>query len=1433
MSIHKVAVIFDNTGRPETTGLYCRRALGQLVEVEHFRPSELERVPATGFDLYLNVDDGLKYAWRGDLHPSAFWAIDTHIDLERVIQHAQGFDHVFAAQRNGAEELRKAGLATATWLPLACDPAIHRPHDVPLQYDVAFVGNLFRGPRSDLLAAIRERFPRTFVGRRYFEQMAQVYSAARLVFNRSVADDLNMRVFEALGCGACLLTNDLAENGQAELLEPGRQLVTYADQEDLLEKLAWYLAHDDERARVAAEGRAEVLARHTYLHRMSTLLRTVERRTARTQVAGISIAPDQPATAERTVSAVLLAWKRPDNMRTIVSHLLHEPLIDDILVWNNNPEVQYEFGNPRVRVIQSPVNVLTYGRYACLGNVRHDVVYVQDDDCLVHNIQALHEAFELGDRQQLTCNLKLDHLINAPRMTFGTAQLALVGWGALFRREWGSVLDDYRAAYGPDELRHREADRIFSVLLNRRHRFLPADVTDLPGAEGSEALSVDPQHAEFTRAAICRALALLQGSPPARNPEPSTRTTSGRSAADKEPFYFEFDRPEVRDLVPLSAGRILDVGCGSGRLGAALQARQECDVVGIEMDGRAASNARQVLADVVEADIERGEVVFAEERFDCVVCADVLEHLRDPAAVLRNVRRWLAPDGSLVLSVPNVRNHTVIQSLLAGNWTYESAGLLDEDHVRFFTRRELEKLLFRCGFEIEELRMAPGDGFDQWVQSGRSRTVSVGGLQVRAASTQDAQEYFAYQWLIRARPAPASACGLTSIIIVTHNQLAYTRQCVDSIRLRTDEPYELVFVDNGSTDGTPEYLRSLGDVTVVVNDTNRGFPAAVNQGLQAARGNHLLLLNNDTVVTTGWLRRLLDALHADPQLGLVGPVSNNVSGEQCIEAGYGQLNELDGWAWDRQRSAQCGEPPAIVPTDRLVGFCLLIKRRVLDEIGLLDERFGIGCFEDDDFCRRALAAGWGCAIVPTAFVHHFGSATFRGSGVDLGDVLRRNQQAYDQKWNGNGHSNGADGCSDQTNGQSVRERDDDRLIAPDPQVPGRRRPQFMIERDAAEDLLLQPNTLKLSVCLIVRDNERTIRPCLESVRPWVDEMVVVDTGSVDRTPEICRELGARVFHWPWRDDFAAARNVSLDQARGEWVFWMDSDDTIPVECGRRLRKLVDGPHAGEMMGYVLQVHCPGKNSDDLTVVDHVKLFRNRPDLRFEFRIHEQILPSIRRANGDVAFTEIFVVHSGADHTAEGRAHKLQRDFRLLELELRERPEHPFVLFNLGMTYADAGQHREAVEHLQRCIAVSQPQESHLRKAYALLVAALQQLQHYPQAHAVCWRGLELFPDDKELLFRDAMLLHQAGRLEEAAATYERLLAEPTDRHFSSLDAGIAGDKARHNLAIVYEEMGRIDLADEQRRLIPPVSRQALWARAPALHQPNVPRRGRHLAERGW
>jgi glycosyltransferase involved in cell wall biosynthesis len=340
--------------------------------------------------------------------------------------------------------------------------------------------------------------------------------------------------------------------------------------------------------------------------------------------------------------------------------------------------------------------------------------------------------------------------------------------------------------------------------------------------------------------------------------------------------------------------------------------------------------------------------------------------------------------------------------------------------------------------------------------------------------------------------------------------------------------------------------------------------------------------------------------------------------------------------------------------------------------------------------------------------------------------------------------------------------------------------------------------------MIVRDNAKTLPACLASISRWTDELVVVDTGSHDDTPAISRHYNARLFSFPWCDDFSAARNESLRHARGEWLFWMDSDDTIDERNGRRLRELASAEHPLAILGFVMQVHCPGPNAqgeEDFTFVDQVKLVRNLPNLRFDGRIHEQILPSIRRVGGDVAWTDIHVVHSGSDLSVAGRRRKHERDLRILNLELQDRPDHPFTLFNLGMTHADAGDYEQAVHFLDRSIQVALDSESYLRKAYALLVNANFQLFRFDAAKEACRRGRKLFPDDPELRFREGAMAHQECRFRSAEEAYLDVLDRRREQQFSSVDMGIFTYKSRHNLALLYENMEQLRLVEMQWRHI--------------------------------
>ncbi|MFD2328652.1 glycosyltransferase [Cohnella sp. GCM10020058] len=236
---------------------------------------------------------------------------------------------------------------------------------------------------------------------------------------------------------------------------------------------------------------------------------------------------------------------------------------------------------------------------------------------------------------------------------------------------------------------------------------------------------------------------------------------------------------------------------------------------------------------------------------------------------------------------------------------------------------------------------------------------------------------------------------LTSIVIATFNKLAFTQECIDSIRRHTEPgAYELIVVDNRSTDGTQDWLREQEDVRLVQNDDNLGFTAACNQGVAIARGTEILLLNNDTVVTPRWLSNMLACLYSADDVGAVGTVTNYCSNYQSIPVDYADMDGMQAFAADYNRS----DPTRWEERLRLIGYNMLIRREALDRVGPLDERFSPGNFEDDDLSLRLRQAGYRLLLCKDTFIHHHGSVSFGEARERFAALLRTNAAKFEDKW---------------------------------------------------------------------------------------------------------------------------------------------------------------------------------------------------------------------------------------------------------------------------------------------------------------------------------------------------------------------------------------------------------------------------------------------------
>jgi len=228
---------------------------------------------------------------------------------------------------------------------------------------------------------------------------------------------------------------------------------------------------------------------------------------------------------------------------------------------------------------------------------------------------------------------------------------------------------------------------------------------------------------------------------------------------------------------------------------------------------------------------------------------------------------------------------------------------------------------------------------------------------------------------------------------------------------------------------------------------------------------------------------------------------------------------------------------------------------------------------------------------------------------------------------------------------------------------------------------------RLTLCMIVKNEERFLEGCLQSVHGVVDEIVIVDTGSTDRTVEIAERCGAKIFNFEWDGDFSAARNESLRHATGDWILYLDADEQLAPGQGKALRTLLNNPNVG---GYTLLVG--GEHQLPSGVVRQVnsypRLFRRYPTIRFEGKVHEQITPSIQRLGKAILPTDIFIEHLGYAQSLEVVREKCWRNISLLRDQLKQNPQDAYARFQLGNTLTVLEEYDAAREELKQALSSS-------------------------------------------------------------------------------------------------------------------------------------------------
>ena len=734
-------------------------------------------------------------------------------------------------------------------------------------------------------------------------------------------------------------------------------------------------------------------------------------------------------------------------------------------------------------------------------------------------------------------------------------------------------------------------------------------------------------------------------------------------------------------------------------------------------------------------------------------------------------------------------------------------------------------------------------------------------------------------------PAPSSS-PLASVVILTFNQLPYTRECIEVLLKQTPQSLQIILVDNGSTDGTVSWLQAFAAqdarVCLILNNENRGFAAGCNQGIEKALGRYVVLLNNDVLVTPEWLTGLLECHAALPNAGIVGPMTNSASGIQVIETpDYIAAGGIDSFA-TRFRSQHRYRR---ILSRRIVGFCMLFERALSSEIGWLDESFGSGNYEDDDYCLRSAIAGYCNVIAGDVFVHHYGGVSFGGAGIDYRSSLATNSGLFREKWSRpvtdravgeriavcraredledlllgeresevvdlldrfgrefpercelrklyeelkatstleGYHDDPASGlaclerakCAEQhgeheysnalimkgfmlepwrpvliqavqglaengVHGLSILVEETVRLF---PASRGLARLRVKISVKNPETALAAAERFlryfgpddeiiewgirlrrtqgpyhrpaltghAVTLCMIVRNEEHCLARCLSSCLPVVHEVVVVDTGSVDRTRRIAELFGAHVIEQSWNGDFSTARNASLAAATADWLLVMDADEVLSArdwETFSQVLATTAPPAAFQMTtrNYTNQasgdgfVPCSGEYPEDesgagWTTSTKIRLFPSQRKICFEGVVHELVETSVVRAGIPVVTHPVVVHHYGG-----------------LEAARLQRKREFYYVLGLEKLHAGAG--------------------DDLKALYELAIQAAE-LKRFDEAEGLWRRFLE-----KEVHYAPAWsnfgyVLLRRGVLDEAGAAIERALEIQPEYHAAHINRAL-------------------------------------------------------------
>jgi GT2 family glycosyltransferase len=574
-----------------------------------------------------------------------------------------------------------------------------------------------------------------------------------------------------------------------------------------------------------------------------------------------------------------------------------------------------------------------------------------------------------------------------------------------------------------------------------------------------------------------------------------------------------------------------------------------------------------------------------------------------------------------------------------------------------------------------------------------------------------------------------------SIVLLTYNDLELTCQCLNHIRRYADESYELIVITNESNGENLEYLQEQEDIQLIINSGDPSIARGYNQGTELASGKYILFMTYYSLLTEKSLSSMLLCLEDECGAAMVGPVSNEVSGYQRINIPYGDLSQIVSFA-QINREKKLGARKQVF---RLLSHCLLVKKDVLEELGGFDERFGRETYEDDDLCLRAVNKGYSLYVAQDAFVHYINplsSPSF--NKVEYYKLLTENRQKAINKWG----------------------------------------------FDVAEYLIKLRVPISISLCMIVKNEEEVLARCLECVKDIADEIIIVDTGSTDKTKIIAGHYTDKIYDFTWIDDFAAARNYAFQQASKEYILWLDADDIIMEEDRIKLLALkqnLDPSIDSVTMNYNLAFDQYGNVTTSLR---RNRLVKRLNHFSWIGAVHEYLA-----VYGTIMDSNIAVTHKSEWHDSD-------RNLKIYEKRLATgevfSPRDQYYFANELM---DHQFYAKAIEWYQKFLATGQGWVEDNLSACRKLCDCYQQLGDLENAEKYIFKSFVYDTPRAEFCCRLGYLFQNRQQFEQAAFWFKLAteLERPADNR-GFIDHASWTWVPHIQLCVCYDRLGKYELA---------------------------------------